>query len=152
MHCSDGQNVAVDLDAELFQQSYRDCPSSDPCSRLPCTGPFQHVADIIEAVLHGARQVGMARTETGDALGAGALGRAFQRVDGHGLFPVGPVLVLHGHADGAAKGEAVAHTGDDLGPVLLDEHAATAAVPLLAAGQVDTDIVFADGQSGRDAL
>jgi hypothetical protein len=46
----------------------------------------------------------------------------------------------------------VAHTGDDLGAVLLNEHASTPTVPLLAAAQMDANVVFADGQSGWDAL
>ena len=94
----------------------------------------------------------MTRPEPGDAPGAGTLRRAFQRVDGHGLFPVGPVLVLQGHSDGTPQGVAVTHAGDDLGAVLLNEHTAASSVTLLTAAQMNADVVFTDGQSGGDAL
>ena len=157
LYLSDGKDVAVHRDAELLQQPQGDCASGDAGGGLAGAGPFQHVAHVVEAVFHRAGQVGVAGAQAGHALAAGALRLApgFKIGGGahrHGLFPVGPVAVFDGHTDGAAQRRAVAHAGDDVRPVLLDEHTPAAPVPLLSAGQVDADIVLVNGQPGRHAL
>ena len=68
-------------------------------------------------------------------------------LDGQNLFPVLPVVVGEGHGDGRADGVAVADAGEDVGGVLFDAHAATAAVALLAA----PELVVEEGLVNGDA-
>ena len=44
------------------------------------------------------------------------------------------------------------HTAADMSEVLLDLHAAPAAVPLLAASQLNGDVLLAQLEAGRDPL
>jgi hypothetical protein len=46
----------------------------------------------------------------------------------------------------------VSHATKDLGAVLLDRLAGTAAVPTLAAGEIDRQVIGSEGKPGWDPL
>ena len=94
----------------------------------------------------------MSSPDSSDSPTPRALGFAFQGFYRHGFQPVGPIFVFHGHTYRAAQSSAMAHAGDNLSPVLFDKHSPAAAIPFLAATQVYANIVFADRQSGWNAL
>ena len=137
------ERVAVEGDAELGEQPLGDRADGDAGGRFAGAGAFEHVADVVEAVLDGAREVGVAGTQAGDALDLGLDG-----LDRHLLGPVHPVAVLDPEGDRRAERVAVADAGRDLGVVLLDLHAAAAAIAALAAGEVGGDVA---SESGRPA-
>ena len=62
------------------------------------------------------------------------------------------VLVADQEGDGAAERAAVAHAREHLDRVLLDLHAAAAAVAALAPAQVGVDRLAIDGYAGGKAL
>ena len=146
---TDRDDVAVDVDAELLEEAAGDRGGGDTRRRLAGAGALEHGAHVIEAVLHGAGEVGVAGAHRRHALDL-----VFDRVDRHALLPVGvvPVAVLDAHADRAAHRQAVAHAADDFGEVGLDLLALAAAVARLAPPQVLRDVVLGDRHAGRHAL
>ena len=134
--------MAVYADAELFQQPHGHGARGYPGGGLAGAGPFQYVAYVVETILHGARQIGVAGPNSGHPLGSFNLVQALHRLHRHCFPPVGPVFVLQGHAYGAAQGIAVSHAGHDVGPILLDEHPTAPAVASLPPSQVGADVLF----------
>src|SRR3989441_13334986 len=63
------------------------------------------------------------------------------RLGGHDLFPIFPVPIGDMQGDGGAEGEPFADAREELDAVLLDPHAAAAAVAFLASGEVPIDVV-----------
>ena len=149
-----------DLDPELGQERPGDAAGRDPGGRLARRGPLEDVADVVEAVLQGAGQVGVAGPHAGDrrrplvALVGGrgelAASASLERLDLHDLGPVLPVAVADQEQDRRAEGQAVADAGQDLGAVVLDRLARAAAVAALAAGEVDGELRRRSGR-GRPA-
>ena len=147
-HVADGQHVADDLDAELFEQPLRHGTHGNAHGRFPGARALQDVPDVGGPVLQGAGQVCMARTGPGDRFG---------RVQEHGVrrhlvAPVLPVLVADHEADGTAERPAPADTGVDLDRVLLDLHAAAASVSDLPSGQIAVDVRHPDQEARRHPL
>jgi hypothetical protein len=99
------------------------------------------------AVLDDAAQVGVARPQAGHRLG-----RLGHRLDVHAPLPVGPVAVLDHHGDRPAHRLAVADAGHDLDAVVLDLLPPAASVALLAASQIDVDLLGQHRQTGRQVL
>ena len=64
-HAADLGRERPALDAELAQERPRDAAGRDPGRRLARGRALQHVADVVEAVLEGAGQVGVARAGRG---------------------------------------------------------------------------------------
>jgi hypothetical protein len=87
--------VAADFDAELREEAAGDGADGDAGGGFAGGGALEDVADVIEAVLDGAGQVGVARAEAGDAFDF-----SLDRLDGHFLGPVDPVAVLDPEGDG----------------------------------------------------
>ena len=146
-HAADGEGVAVEGNAELVEEALGDTGDGNAGGSLAGAGALEDVADVVEAVLDGAGQVGVAGAETGDALDLGVDG-----LNRHLLGPVHPVAVRDPEGDGGTEGESVADAGGDLGAVLLDLHAAAAAVAALAAGHVAGNVVLGEGQARGQAL
>src|SRR5207245_599614 len=136
-------HMAADLDAELAQEHFAQTTSSHPRGRFARAGTFEHVADVAQAVLDDAGQVGVTGAQSG--YGWGRIG---DRFDIHLALPVRPVFVVDHHGDGSAHGHAVPHAGHDFDAVMLDLLSPAAAVALLPARQVDVDILGEHGQSG----
>ena len=113
-------------------------------------GALQNVAGVVEIVLDGAGEVGVAGPRAGDGLAA-CPSRAVGIFDGQRFGPVLPVLVADEDGDGRADGVRVAHAGHNFGAVGLDLHAAAAAVALLAAPELAIDGVERDGDAGRES-
>ena len=89
------ERVAVEVDAEFGEQPLGDRAHGDARGGLAGAGAFEDVADVIEAVLDGAGEVGVAGAHARDAFDLG-----FDRLDGHLLGPVHPVAVLDPEGDG----------------------------------------------------
>jgi len=123
--------VAADLHPERPQELLGEGAGGDPSGRLARGGTLEHVANVGEAVLLKAGEVGVAGPRGVDLLD---LGRDGPRV--HALLPVGVVAVCDQYRNRAAEGPAVAHARADLDRVRLDLHPATAAVAELAARHV----------------
>ncbi len=114
---------------------------------------LEHVANVGAVVLDDARKVGMPRTWPRDDRPDRA-GRSGRRLvlGMHRLLPVFPILVANEQRDGRAKRFAGAHTGENLGLVGFDRHAAAAAVPTLTPLELFGDGLEIDMQSGRHAF
>ncbi len=132
-----------DVDAEgLAQELASHRASGHSCGRLPCAGPFQHIAGIVEPVLEHARVVGVTGTRTSQRGIAGQF-REFtlvDRVSGHDLGPLRPFGVGDFDRDRAAHGAPVpdpAHDGDLVG---LELHPRTASIPQPATRQLRGNI------------
>src|SRR6266550_6450818 len=87
----------------------------------------------------------MPRTGFGD----GDLIIAIFRQGGHFLCPVFPIAILDAQSYRGTDGFAPADSRTNLRLVLLDKHAAAAAVALLAAPKVMIDFANIDGKSRR---
>ena len=70
----------------------------------------------------------------------------------HDFLPVFPVAIGDEHRDRRAERFAGAHAGEKLDVVLLDLHAAAAAVALLAADELLVDVSGEQWQAGGAAL
>ena len=149
---ADGDHVAMQLDAKLFQEPHGHGASGDASSGLPGRGPLQGVAHVVEPVFHRARQVGVAGTDASDALVPAFLRWVLHVLHRHGVLPVHPVAILQEHPNGAAQGVAVAHTGLDVSVIPLNLLPAAAPVPALATAQVMGDVLLVQGQVGRHAF
>ena len=99
----------MDGDAELFEEAAADGADGDARRGLAGGGAFEDVADVVEAVLHRAGEVGVAGTQARHLLRI-----AFVRADGHHFLPVLPDAVGDDHGDRAAERAAVADAADDL--------------------------------------
>ena len=95
---------------------------------------LEHVANVREAVLLDAGQVGVARARQ-----VHLRDLRVHRPGVHPFLPVGEVAVLDPERHRAAKRAPVAHAGGDLRAVLLDLHAPASAVTELAPGHVAVD-------------
>ena len=145
-HGAHGNHVAQHLDAEFAQQRLGQRAHGHARRRFAGAGALQNVARVMEIVLDGARQVGMAgpRPRHRLALVIGALGR----FHGKRLSPVLPIPIADQDGHGRADGAGMADAGHDQGAVLLDLHAAAAAVALLAAPQLVVDGAQRYGYAG----
>ena len=140
----------------------RHAPGRDPRRGLARGGAFEHVPHVAEPVLQGAGEVGVAGPDAGDRCGTlvavgrqrGELGgrRLVERLDLHHLRPVLPVAIGDEEEDRRTERHAMAHTGDDLGAVVLDLLARPAAIAALPAGEVDLEGIGREREPGRDAL
>ena len=75
------------------------------------------------------------------------VGIALARRGIHDLLPVLPVAIVDQHRDRRAERLAGAHAGEELSVVLLDLHAPPAAVALLAARELDVDVLGEEWQA-----
>ena len=122
-------------------------PAGDARRGLARARALQHVADVGEAELPDAGQVGVARARE---MHLGHVG-----LDGPGVHPLLPVLVVAVgdlEGDGAAERAAVADAGGDLGGVALDLHAPAAAVAELAPRHVVVDRLAVELEPGGQAF
>ena len=87
-HGGDLENVAADLDAERAEELLGQEPGGDPRSRLARARALEHVADVREAELVEAGQVGVARARQ-----VRLLHLRVDRPRVHPLFPVRVVAV-----------------------------------------------------------
>ena len=69
-HAADLGGERPDLDAELAQERARDAAGRDPRRGLARRRALEHVADVVEAVLERAGEVGVAGPDAGDRRGA----------------------------------------------------------------------------------
>ena len=151
-----------DLDAQFAQKGAGDGTGGHSRRGLPGRRALKHVPNVVEAVLQGTGEVGVARPDPGDrhrslvALAGGVVEcgrrRVIEGLHGHHLGPVLPVAVAHQEQDRRAEGRAVSDATQDLGPVLLDRLAGATAVALLAPDQVERDFVGRELQAGRNTL
>jgi len=144
---ADRGGVRVDDDAELLEETAADSADGDSRGGLAGRGAFEYVADVVEAVLHRAGEVGVAGTQARNALRVALVG-----ADLHDLLPVLPDAVGYNHRDGAAQRAAVADAADELGVVLLELLALRATVAALAPLHLDGDVLLGEGHAGRNAL
>ena len=161
-HATDLGGERPGLDPELAQERAGDAAGRDARRRLARRGALEHVADVVEAVLEGAGEVGVTGSHAGDrgralvALDGRHLERrrrlVVERLDGHHLRPVLPVAIADEEQDRRAEGGPVPDAGHDLGAVLLDRLARAAAVAALPPGEVDRQLVGGQGEPRRDAL
>ena len=100
-HAADLGRERPDLDAELAQERPGDAAGRDPRRRLARGRALEHVADVVEAVLERAGEVGMTGPDAGDrrrplvaVLGRGAASSAasssLERLDLHDLGSSSP--------------------------------------------------------------
>ena len=134
--------------------SFASAPSGHARRRLPRRSSLQNVARIVKIKLQPARQVGVARTRSGQRAPRAAILSAI--LDGHGLLPVGPVAIFDAQRDGRADRLPVPNAGQRLDVVLLDLLPAAAPVAQLAPVQVAVDKIEVDaqtcGQPGTQAI
>jgi hypothetical protein len=105
-------HVAQHLDAEFAQQRLGHGAHRHPRRRFAGAGALQNVARVVEIVLDGARQIGVARPRTRHRL---ALVLAALDVFHRQRFgPVLPVLVADQNGHRRADGVGMAHAGHDL--------------------------------------
>ena len=144
---ADLRDVRDHLGAHGAQERLRERTARDPRRGLPRARALEHVAHVGEAELPDAREVGVAGARQ---VHLGHVGLDRPRV--HPLLPVGVVAVGDLEGDGAAERAAVADAGGDLRGVLLDLHAAAAAVAELAPRHVRVDRLAVEREPGGQAL
>ena len=140
-------HVRHDLDAEGVQEGLGQRAARDPRGGLTRGRPLEHVADVGEAELLRAREVGVAGTREVDLRHVG-----LDRPRVHPLLPVLEVAVGDLERDGAAERAAVADARRDLRGVLLDLHPAAAPVAQLAPGHVAVDRLLVEFEACGEAL
>ena len=82
-------SMRVDFDAELLEEAAADRPHRHARRRLPRRRPLQHVARIIEAILHTPRQVRVPGPQPRHLLGFAGVGPYL-----HYFLPILPYPVL----------------------------------------------------------
>ena len=142
---ADADDVAGNLDAQLPEQQLGEGSRGDAGGAFAGAGALEHVAGILEVVLEGTGEIGVAGPRRGDGLVLGRI--AF--FDRQNLGPVLPVVVGQRHGDGRADGLAVANAAEDVRRVALDAHTAAAAIALLAAPQLAVHKLKIDGNACR---
>src|SRR6478609_5599285 len=144
-------DAPLDLDLDLAQERLRHRTGSDDDRRMPGARPFECVADILEAVLEDAGEVGVARPRQRHPLLPLASARrlALRWPRAHAPRPVLVVAVADDERERRAERPAVAKARVDLDPVGLDLLAGTAPVPLLAPAEVLVDRRPVEHEPGR---
>ena len=131
----------------------RDRADGDSCGGLARRGALEHVAHVVELVLHDAGEVGVtgsrqlhlaaaARRDLGELL-------VGHRPRAHRGAPVGVVAIAHDQRERPAQREPVAHAAEDLDVVLLDALPRAAAVAGLTAGQIGPDRLTVERRARR---
>ena len=151
-----------DLDAERPQVRPGDPARGDTRGGLASRGALEDVPDIVEAVLQRTGQIGVARADSrhGRRPLVATLGRVVerdsglvpQRFDRHHLGPVRPVAIPNEQEDRRTEGHSVSNATQDLGAVLLDRLARTAAVATLATREIDREVIGGERKPGGHAL
>jgi hypothetical protein len=114
-------------------------------TRAAVSRALQHVTDVVEAVLHDAGQVRVARAGAREPLG-----RIAGTLDGHHVAVfVLPLGVRDHDRDRRAERPTVADPAQDLEGVVLEPLAATAAVPVATTRELDGDLLRRDGHGRR---
>ena len=137
----DAQHAPEHRDPELPEQPLRDRADGDARGRLAGRGALEHVAHVVEPVLHDAREVGVTRSRQHDLAAAARcdLGELLvaHRPRAHRRAPVGVVAVAHDQGERPAEREPVAHAAEDLDVVLLDLLPRAAAVAACRRAEVE---------------
>ena len=136
--------MGADLYAEFFTQFPGDCRGGDAGGGLPCAGPFEHIPQIVVAVLQCSWEIGVSGYHPGVNLSVNVV---THRPGGHGVGPIDEITVFDPHRDRRAERDPVPDAAKDFRPVFLDFHAAAAAVSALAASQVHCDVLLGNRQS-----
>src|SRR5579859_2210947 len=140
-------HVAADFNPELAQEHLAERAGGHARGGFARARTFEHVANVAEAELDHARQVGVTGPQPGHRR------RWFgHRFDVHLALPVCPIPILDDHRDRPTHGQTVSHAGDDLHAVVFDLLTPTAPVALLATGEVDIDVLSQNGEPGGQVL
>ena len=145
------EHAPVDLDPDLPQERLRDRARRDDHGRVPGACPLERVADVGEAVLEHAREIGVPGPRQRHRLLALPGRLALGRPRAHPPRPVLVVAVADDERERRAERAAVPEAGVDLDLVGLDLLARAAPVALLAAAQVRVDRGLVERQPGRQA-
>ena len=125
------------------EQPLRDRPDGHARRGLPRRRALEHVAHVVQPVLHDARQIGVAwpRQLHLAAAARGDLGQLLlgDRPGAHSGAPVGVVAVAHDQRERPAEREPVPHPAEDLDVVRLDLLPRTAPVSRLPAPEIGPD-------------
>ena len=119
--------MAADLNAQWLQEQFGHCARRNTRGRFTGGSSLQNIARIGEIVLERARKVGVAGPR-------GSYGFVLFRVTcsyRQSLGPVFPIAIFDPDGNRRADGLAMADPGEEVGPVLLDAHAAATAEALL---------------------
>src|SRR5690606_25120521 len=147
------ERVGDQADPELTEEGARDRAEGDPCGRLACAGPLEHVARLREVVLLHAHEVGVARTRPGEGRTAPLReGRRVDRRRRHDVDPARPLRVADAQRDGAAHRAPEADAARDRELVLLELHARAATVAELPTLQIRLDLLGEDRHIGGHPL
>ena len=142
--------MAADAHVELVEKTLTDGRGGDARRRLARRRALENVARVVAIVLENAGEIGVAGPNARDgalakpgpsAAPRRSLGVVVARRGIHDLLPVLPVAIVDEHRDRRPERLAGAHAGQKLDRVLLDLHAAPAAVALLAARELGVDVV-----------
>jgi len=129
------RHKSVYRDAELGQQLFRKCAHRHPDCSFAGAGTFKDISHVMVGIFHPPRKIGMARPGAG--YGDGVIFETCLRR--HLLIPVNPVPVGDSEGHGRAEGFPPTDAGEYFHLVLLYLHPTAAAIPSLAAGQVEVD-------------
>lgn len=133
---ADAAHVRADADAQLPEQRAGTGAERHAGGGLARAGPLEDVAHVGGvAVLERAREIGVPGPRDDERLGIRPAG-----ADAHALGPVGPVAVADHERHRRAQRLAEANAREELRLVLLDFHAAAAAVAHLPAREVAVDV------------
>jgi hypothetical protein len=151
-----------DVDAELGEDRPRDPAGRDPGRRFSRRGAFKDIADVVEAVLERAGEIGVSgpdpRHRRGPLVAVPGRGGQLrgvgvgQLLDLHHPRPVLPVAVRDEEQDGRPERDAVPDARDDLRGVVLDRLARAAPVAALAPPEIDAELLGGQAEPRRDAL
>ena len=141
--------MTLDAHTELAQQPLGDGPGGDARGGLPRARPLEDVARVLSPVLEHPREVRVSRTRQVHPAQEFVVVH-LRRLDRHRRAPVPEVAVGDADRDRSPQRLPEAHPAEDLAHILLDLHAAPAAVPALPARQLPRDILGRERQSGGD--
>ena len=139
--------MAVHAHADRAQERLGDRAAGHPRRGLAGAGALEDVADVAEAVLLGADEVGVTGTGQVD-LGRGRLDRPWV----HPLLPIGVVAVVDLQGDRTAERAPVPDSAGDLHLVALDLHPSPTPVAELTAGQIAVDGLAIELEAGGKTL
>ena len=131
------------------EQRLRDRAGRDVDRRMPRRGALERVADVGEAVLLHAGEIGVPGPRQRDRLRPLPLGLALGRPRAHPPRPVLVVAVADDERERRAERAAVAEAREHLDLVGLDLLARRAAVALLAAAEVGVDRLPVEDEARR---
>ncbi|MNV63302.1 hypothetical protein D3C71_1558870 [compost metagenome] len=130
---TNSNNLASNFDAEASEQLLGNGTYSYTNRSFTCAGTLQNVPKVLQVIFETSVQIRMTRTRAMYA--ALLLVASFNRFNVHNVAPMLPVIIFDNKSYRRPRCISMTNPANNLSRILLNLHAPTSAVSLLAASQ-----------------